>query len=307
MGNVDGVPLASQAKSAMQASQGQTDEAWATQRRFSERCIGAAQVRSVVQAVQGDMDAAGETQRVFFENSQRLLNRSDAVDAVPLVSQFKAVGHALDGDMDAAAQSQRNFTRRCPVVSQARSVVEAVTQGPEEAIETQREFLNCASRAVDHVPLLGHAKGWLHLSLGDHERGRTALGTASASSRRAQDALASAASDIFDGGASGARQPRAPSGGGSSSSAPHLDPHLCSAAGPLSEADLREHTVCFAMTAECCSSHKACPICMEDFAVGMVSTTLRCLHVFHAECAETWLRQSGNCPVCRIAVKSAGG
>lgn len=304
MGNVDGVPLASQAKSAVQASQGQTDEAWATQRRFTERCVGAAQVRSVVQAVQGDMEAAGETQRVFFENSQRLLNRSDAVDAVPFVSQFKAVGHALDGDVGAAVQSQRNFTRRCPVVSQARSVVEAVTQGPEEAIETQREFLNCASRAVDHVPLLGHAKGWLHLSLGDHERGQAALGTANASTRKAQDALASAASDILDGSAS---RSSPGSSGSASSSAPHLDPNLCCAAGPLSEADLREHTVCFAMTAECCSSHKACPICMEDFVVGRVSTTLRCLHVFHAECTETWLRQSGNCPVCRIAVKPAGG
>lgn len=286
MGNVDGVPIASQMKSAVQAAHGDSDAAWETQRRFSEKCIGAAQVRSAVQAAGGDLQAAAETQRRFMANAHNLLDGSEIADTVPGLSQFKSVTSAVDGDVHAAVETQRNFTKRCPVVSQVRSAVEAVQEGPETALATQGEFLRFASASLDKVPLLGHAKGWVHHQIGDHERGAEATRAADQSTARTSILINAAVNDIL----------QSPSSSSADANSPASAP-----AEPLSTEMLREHTVRFCVTEDQCTSHKACPICMMDFAVGEEALTLRCFHIFHSHCAGRWLQQSGNCPVCRVA------
>lgn len=197
MGNVDGLPIASQAKSVVQASRGDVDGAWATQDRFTRHCIGAAQLRSAIEVVRGDVNAAASTQRAFLANAGRLLERSEVADAVPVLAQIKAAAHAADGRVEEAAVTQRNFLTRCPVVSQVRSLVDLASGKPEEALETQREFLDFSSRSLDQVPLLGQAKAWLHRSLGDEERATLAYEAATASSRRSLELLTSGINDVF--------------------------------------------------------------------------------------------------------------
>lgn len=47
-----------------------------------------------------------------------------------------------------------------------------------------------------------------------------------------------------------------------------------------------------------------CTICLEHIKRGDLLRTLPCLHQFHANCIDPWLRQKGTCPVCKIRVGS---
>ncbi|GAV75174.1 zf-RING_2 domain-containing protein [Cephalotus follicularis] len=47
-----------------------------------------------------------------------------------------------------------------------------------------------------------------------------------------------------------------------------------------------------------------CSVCLEQVNVGELVRTLPCLHQFHANCIDPWLRQQGTCPVCKFR---AGG
>lgn len=287
MGNVDGVPVASQMKSLVQASRGQHTDAWATQHRFSERCVGAAQLRSLVELARGDVDAAAETQRKFLTHARRVLERSEIADALPGVSQLKSVALLRGGeeaDPHAARTTQENFIRRCPVVSQVCSVFDLVTKGPEEAVAGQREFLRFASSSADKVPVIGHLKAIAHSKLGDEERALVALAAAERSRTLGAQMLSGALADIF--GVADALQPTPEA--------------VCNTCGPLDDAAIRQNTLLFELTAEQMKSHSACPICLVDFCVGEEALTLRCFHVFHPLCGDRWLRQNGNCPVCRV-------
>ncbi|KAL6907956.1 hypothetical protein ACP4OV_002126 [Aristida adscensionis] len=43
-----------------------------------------------------------------------------------------------------------------------------------------------------------------------------------------------------------------------------------------------------------------CPVCLADFADGEAVRVLpECMHYFHADCIDTWLRGSTSCPMCR--------
>lgn len=296
MGNVDGVPVASQVKSAVQASRGDTQAAWATQRRFTEQCIGAAQIRSLVEVSRGDLEGAAETQRRFLETTRRVLSRSEVADALPGVAQLKSTALENHGEADAAQVTRQNFSTRCPVVSQARSVYEAfVEDRKEDAVETQREFLRFASVTMDKVPVVGHAKGWIHHAMGHHERAGQALDSANGSVSVAGEYLRMAYNDIV----SEENQPLGSDGEHPEGSA------RVEGAGPLTPSEISQSTLRFVVTPEQCCSFTACPICMQDFANGDVGTTLRCFHIFHAACAEQWLQQTGNCPVCRVQVNTA--
>merc|ERR1719159_1529569 len=151
MVNVDGIPVASQLKSFIQASRGDMDAARRTQAHFTERCVGVAQVRSMIEAARGNHERAAQTQQSFLSNAQKLLH-GDGVDAVPGAAQLKSIAQAVTGNVDAALTTQGNFSRRCPIVSQARSVCEAVVLNDhEQAAETQREFIASAKGGVKHV------------------------------------------------------------------------------------------------------------------------------------------------------------
>ncbi|KAF3571653.1 hypothetical protein F2Q69_00061916 [Brassica cretica] len=47
-----------------------------------------------------------------------------------------------------------------------------------------------------------------------------------------------------------------------------------------------------------------CSVCLEQVTVGEVVRTLPCLHQFHADCIDPWLRQQGTCPVCKFKAHS---
>jgi hypothetical protein len=47
-----------------------------------------------------------------------------------------------------------------------------------------------------------------------------------------------------------------------------------------------------------------CCICMDQYSAGQVVKTLPCLHVFHGDCVDKWLKQSGNCPICKFQLSN---
>ena len=48
---------------------------------------------------------------------------------------------------------------------------------------------------------------------------------------------------------------------------------------------------------EACS--ETCSICLESYVKGQLLRTLPCLHSFHSDCVDQWLKKSGVCPDCR--------
>lgn len=42
-----------------------------------------------------------------------------------------------------------------------------------------------------------------------------------------------------------------------------------------------------------------CSVCLEQVVAGELIRSLPCLHQFHANCIDPWLRQQGTCPVCK--------
>jgi hypothetical protein len=44
---------------------------------------------------------------------------------------------------------------------------------------------------------------------------------------------------------------------------------------------------------------RQCSICLEDFESGEERKIMPCLHGFHAICLDKWLRNNGNCPMCK--------
>ncbi|KAF7849800.1 hypothetical protein BT93_L0263 [Corymbia citriodora subsp. variegata] len=44
---------------------------------------------------------------------------------------------------------------------------------------------------------------------------------------------------------------------------------------------------------------KRCAICLDDFEPKQEVTVTRCEHTFHEDCIVPWLRDHGQCPVCR--------
>ncbi|KAK7312460.1 hypothetical protein VNO77_36335 [Canavalia gladiata] len=47
-----------------------------------------------------------------------------------------------------------------------------------------------------------------------------------------------------------------------------------------------------------------CTICLDQVKRGELVRSLPCLHQFHANCIDPWLRQQGTCPVCKFRIGS---
>ncbi len=45
-----------------------------------------------------------------------------------------------------------------------------------------------------------------------------------------------------------------------------------------------------------------CAICLCDFEPGDASRRLPCLHMFHKDCIDDWLKQHRDCPVCKTDI-----
>lgn len=47
---------------------------------------------------------------------------------------------------------------------------------------------------------------------------------------------------------------------------------------------------------------RTCCVCLEDVCAGQPVRTLPCLHTFHAQCAEEWLKKKKTCPLCQFDI-----
>lgn len=45
-----------------------------------------------------------------------------------------------------------------------------------------------------------------------------------------------------------------------------------------------------------------CSVCLEQVNDGELIRSLPCLHQYHANCIDPWLRQQGSCPVCKFKI-----
>ena len=45
---------------------------------------------------------------------------------------------------------------------------------------------------------------------------------------------------------------------------------------------------------------KNCVICLEDFKNGDKATVLPCIHMFHSNCLQEWLKTQNSCPICKF-------
>lgn len=52
------------------------------------------------------------------------------------------------------------------------------------------------------------------------------------------------------------------------------------------------------------NDNKECMICMDEFKVGDELRRLPCLHVYHPDCIDKWLKTNPTCPICKSDVKS---
>jgi len=93
---LDWIPLVSQAKSFIQACNGDMEGARKTQENFSKRCPIVSQSRSAIEALMGDMEAARKTQDEFTR-------------LTPIISQVRSAVHATMGDTKGARKVQKDF------------------------------------------------------------------------------------------------------------------------------------------------------------------------------------------------------
>ena len=44
-----------------------------------------------------------------------------------------------------------------------------------------------------------------------------------------------------------------------------------------------------------------CTICLSTFEEGQSIRTIMCLHQFHKDCIDPWLKKEGTCPICKTS------
>ena len=91
-------------------------------------------------------------------------------NSVPVVSQVKSMWQAMEGDMEGARETQVDFIRRCPVVSQLNSMGHAIIGDNQEALRIQEEF----AQKNQVVPVLGHMISAVYAACGQKEKAQKA-------------------------------------------------------------------------------------------------------------------------------------
>jgi hypothetical protein len=74
--------------------------------------------------------------------------------------------------------------------------------------------------------------------------------------------------------------------------------------GGLTERDIEE--LPFYFYPEKSLGNRGCSICLEDFEADSCVRPLKCGHLFHRDCVDSWLFRSSMCPVCRSSVFAKG-
>lgn len=50
------------------------------------------------------------------------------------------------------------------------------------------------------------------------------------------------------------------------------------------------------------NNNNKCAICLSDFEVGEKKSTLPCMHSFHYNCIERWIKKKKSCPICKFEI-----
>ena len=55
-------------------------------------------------------------------------------------------------------------------------------------------------------------------------------------------------------------------------------------------------------TAASAFNRDSCNICLEPYEIGDELRTIPCMHKFHKNCIDKWLRSNATCPVCKCSI-----
>ena len=88
-------------------------------------------------------------------------------DSIPIVSQVKSLVQAISGDNKGALQTQEQFIRTGVIASQINSAIAAIHGDPEEAKRIQEEFGQESLTIMEGLPLVGHAMSAGYAVAGD--------------------------------------------------------------------------------------------------------------------------------------------
>lgn len=95
---VDGIPLASQSKSLVQAISGDKDGAQRTQDNFTKRCLGVSQLRSAIERRNGN-EAAAEATRAEFDRCYHEVDERAKQALAPIASLAGGIVEASEKTM----------------------------------------------------------------------------------------------------------------------------------------------------------------------------------------------------------------
>jgi hypothetical protein len=98
-------------------------------------------------------------------------------DSIPVISQIKSLFQAIFSDPEGALRTQENFVfeNTFPVISQIVSAAYAIGGELDKARELQHKFVKDAATVTDSLPGLGHVKGVVHYSMGDNDAGDASM------------------------------------------------------------------------------------------------------------------------------------
>lgn len=263
----DGIPLASQGKSLVQAASGDREGAQKTQDNFTKRCVGISQLRSAMERHGGDEIAAAATQAEFDRGWKEADEGARAV-LTPIAYGVQSGLAPMAPVANSIAKSTEEAIR--PVAQGA----EQIAQGAEQAVQRARTT----------------------------ELGRKAEEVGSGLARKAEQGAAAAervATSLYESDLSRkfrgkfgellaqhqSRSEPSDSCGASSSSS----------RGPISTLD--KYTILAEASGPQCGVQCSC--CLEIVKEGEAIRVLPCFHALHHHCAEQWLLKQPICPVCR--------
>jgi E3 ubiquitin-protein ligase DOA10 len=55
------------------------------------------------------------------------------------------------------------------------------------------------------------------------------------------------------------------------------------------------------------SDKRNCSICLASYDIGDNIRTIPCLHYFHKDCIDTWLKSNSACPICKYSCNANEG
>ena len=83
-----------------------------------------------------------------------------------------------------------------------------------------------------------------------------------------------------------------------------VEQHLQQSRDGASAGEIEQRTAAWTVTdvGKLPEELRTCCVCLEDVCAGQPVRTLPCLHTFHAQCAEEWLKKKKTCPLCQFDI-----